>query len=31
MQLAIMLEPALLSPSPAPVHLLSSIMRRLVR
>mgnify|MGYP001811106049 CR=1 FL=1 len=31
MQLAIMLEPALVSPSPAPVRLLSSIMRRLVR
>ena len=31
MQLAIMLEPALLSPSAAPVRLLSSVMRRLVR
>ncbi|KAL4854024.1 Transcription-associated protein 1 [Chlorella vulgaris] len=31
MQLAIMLEPALVSPSPAPVVLLSSVMRRLVR
>ncbi|PSC74456.1 transformation transcription domain-associated -like [Micractinium conductrix] len=30
MQLAIMLEPALVSPSPAPVRLLSSIVRRLV-
>ncbi|KAL4439666.1 hypothetical protein ABPG75_002667 [Micractinium tetrahymenae] len=30
MQLAIMLEPALVSPSPAPVRLLSSVMRRLV-
>ena len=31
MELAHMLEPALLSPSPAPVRLLSSVMRRLVR
>lgn len=31
MQLATMLEPALLSPSPAPARLLSSIMARLVR
>lgn len=31
MQLAIMLEPALTSPSPAPVRLLSSVMQRLVR
>ena len=31
MQLATMLEPALVSPSPAPVRRLSSVMRRLVR
>ena len=31
MQLATMLEPALISPSPAPVRRLSSVMRRLVR
>lgn len=31
MQLATMLEPALLSPNPAPARLLSSIMTRLVR
>jgi hypothetical protein len=31
MQLATMLEPALLSPSPAPARLLSRIMTRLVR
>lgn len=31
MQLAIMLEPALMSPGPAPARLLSSVMQRLVR